>query len=1165
MSRHDEAKFSLLDPLPTTKLAIEASAGTGKTFALAALATRFIAETDMSAGELLVVTFTRAATGELRARIRDRLTAAAARLAAGSAPVTDDELLEYLYATDPAVRQVRLQRIERAITEFDAATITTIHGFAVQVLAALGTTADTNLDAQLVDDDDQLIADSCADVLVSAAASGMAADDLPSHLDLVAGVYTAINSPDIVIVPLPRQTAGIAMHCADLVRQALRRIELRRSTDRTMSFNDILVTLRDAVTGPAGGAVIEVLRNRFKVVLIDEFQDTDPVQWGIFGEVFTAVPITAVAMADPRGTALVLVGDPKQAIYSFRGANVHTYVEAVAPSATSERRSLVTNWRSDGAVLKATQHLLDGATFGDPSIAFARVDAAPGHDDRRLRNADGTDLPALSLRLAMGSGITRTKSAFETPSAERAINEDMVEQVRGLLGSALLPLAEGKSRPVEPSDIAVLVQTGAQADAVQAAFTKQGIPAVLARAGSVLGSPAAEQWRWLLQALSRPADARRARTAAMSWFVGWSPAEIDALTDERLAEVQDRLIRWTEILTSHGVTAFVRLVWADSGVMARVLARPDGDRAMTDLDHVVELMQSAHPSGPVSVAALEAVLEESPVVEIDPEVDTEVTARRIESEAKAVQIMTIWVAKGLEFPIVCCPMLWRGRNPKPVYVDPVTNRRTVDVSSKAAWAWPDKADAQVRKDLARREALGENLRLAYVALTRAQHQTMLWWSRAQGSDKTALARVLFARDAGVIDPERIEADEFALPDDDRVLELLQPLVDRSEGTIAMAMHGRPTRRVDRWVDPSVIGELPRLHAARLDHAPDRRRRRWSFTAITSHAAGEFRSLDHVDPYDETLADAGADDEQTATDDAATEGSIVSGSALAMLPAGAAFGTLVHSVFEEIDFADQNLGASLRIEVDRQLARKRLDLTPRVVAGDTANDADGRELLVAGLQQAIATPLGPLLGDRSLASFGRGDRLDEMSFDLLLGQAGGGSSVDALGAVLIRLLPDDHPLRPWADELASGALRVDLAGQLTGSIDAVLRVIDESGRPRFVVVDYKTNRLSAWGAPAVADDYRPDRLATAMAHHHYPLQALLYLVALHRYLRWRLRDYDPGLHLGGAAYLFVRGMTGPDVARADSEPYGVFGWEVPPGLVVEVSDLLDGWPEATRAS
>ncbi|MCJ7437758.1 MAG: PD-(D/E)XK nuclease family protein, partial [Acidimicrobiia bacterium] len=261
---------------------------------------------------------------------------------------------------------------------------------------------------------------------------------------------------------------------------------------------------------------------------------------------------------------------------------------------------------------------------------------------------------------------------------------------------------------------------------------------------------------------------------------------------------------------------------------------------------------------------------------------------------------------------------------------------------------------------------------------------------------------------------------------------------------------------------------------------------------------------------------------------------------------AQFGTLVHEVLERVDFGAEDLDAELRAHI-----ADRLQWNPWPVDEET---------LVAGLRAMIETPLGPLFAGQRLRDLSHADRLDELSFELRLGERSRHATDRDIGTLVLRHLPDDDPLRPWAQRLASGLFGVELAGHLTGSIDAIFRAQDPedaSAPPRFVVVDYKTNKLTERGREPQSLDYRPERLPAAMAEHHYPLQALLYSVALHRYLRWRLPDYEPAEHLGGVAYLFVRGMAGAATPTVAGVPYGVFAWRVPAPLVTDLSDLLDG--------
>lgn len=1157
-SSPEGARFDLAEPLPRGKLAIQASAGTGKTYTLTDLATRFLAEGRASASELLIVTFTRAATDELRSRVRDRVVSAAEHVVAARPAPPGDALLTLLTERgDPD----DLARLQRAVSEFDAATVTTIHGFAKQVLGALGVSAGADPDARLDADSSALIRDTCADVLIAAAVEGGQVALLPSLEELYEATELADGRPDLVLVPTPDQPGAAPDHLVlrRLVERSVALVTLRRRQSGTLSFDDVLTQLRDALCGPGGESAVASLRSRFRVALIDEFQDTDPVQWQIFSMLFDG---------PQSGTSLVLVGDPKQAIYAFRGADVHTYLRAVEEGPSTSRRSLLTNWRSDDRVLTSHDALLDGVTFGSLDIPFVRVGEAEVNRGRYLMGGDDRPLPALSLRLASGDGIRRhqTKEHLVTiPSATQAIYADLVAEVTRLLDEGRLPDAGGNGhRPVRPPDIAVLVGMHAEAADVQAALAQQGIPAVVARGGSVLKAPAADHMRWLLHALARPADPRRVRMSALSWFGGYGAAEVAAMSESAMETMQEQLRLWSEMLGTHSVADTFARVWAESGVVPRVLGAADGDRNMTDLDHLVELLEGLSPGGRSGVAGLLSVLDTELPHEDDTEVDGDVSARRIASEAASVQIMTVWAAKGLEFPVVCLPTLWRPpRDKEPVvYVDPDSGHRTFDLSGGADW--PDEDQALARRRWAADESAGERLRLLYVALTRAQHQTVVWWACAERSGQSALAHVLFARQGAAIDPEAFGRPAVSVPSDRQVVSHFDPLVAAAEGTVAVGVVDEAPPRAERWRAPTGEAARPDLCVATLDRLPPRWRQRWSFSAIVDRA-----SVGHLDPHDASLADRGAGDEpeqagadelvaglDRAVDGVADEGRPVS--PLADLPAGTTFGTLVHSILEEVDFRSDRLHAELEEAVDRQLRWRSVDLTPVIPTGASAEQ--GRALLLDGLLRAIETPLGAVSGSIRLADIGIGDRLTEVSFDLRLADDGPLPSVEWIGAVTLDHLDPGDPLTGWARRLAEGAIEVTVAGHLTGSIDLVLRVGGPAG-PRFVVADYKTNALHPRGQPVGPADYGTERLVAAMEDHDYPLQALLYSVALHRYLRWRMPDYRPEAHLGGIAYLFLRGMTG--VRAGTDAPAGVFEWAVPPALVVSLSDLLDGRPPEGR--
>ena len=1137
--------FLLFGDLPTGQVSIEASAGTGKTFTLAALATRYLAELGVAPAELLIVTFTRAATAELRSRIRSQMVTSAAALAGDSTDFGKDELSAHLARRD---REDRRLRLERAVSDFDAATISTMHSFAAQVRSTLGLSAAIDPDARLTTDVAKLVRHACADTLATAAATDVPLDQLPTLSELVQATERYAGDPDMDLEPTELRTGASAaqIRLRTLVLASHANLVDRRQGSGTMGYDDVLIQLRDALVARPQSAVVEALRSRFSVVLIDEFQDTDRIQWEIFSTLFGP---------DGREGAMVLVGDPKQAIYRFRGADISVYLRAVAKESSESRYTLTTNWRSDGAAIRAMHTFFEGATFGDDAIAYVPVEASADHEDQRLTGRDHEPLSGLDIRIAAGPWLPRSRNLPSTPKTARIINRDLVAHVRNLLVTASIPDEEAEDgiRRVRPSDVAVLVQSGAQARSTQNALRRQCVPAVIAGAGSVLSSWAADQVRLLLAAMERPSDLGRVRAYGLSWFESWPAARVGSASDDELAVLQERLSGWTARLATRPVAEVLAFIWEETAVITRVLGEYDGDRNVTDLDHLAELLHNNAAQGMSGVAGLLALLDRPPDSDGDPDVDGDVIARRIESEAQAVQIMTIWKAKGLQFPVVCVPMLWRpGKSRSDViYTDPATGRRTMDLARGRDW--PDKTAGEERKQLARDEEASEELRLLYVALTRAQHHTAVWWANSPGSSTRALSRFLFSRDseAGVIDPERFRSGSCSIPSEDDVPVALAALAARSLGAITVTPITAPPIPEAPWVDEHEVSTPKDLEISRFTVDLDRSVHRWSFSAITSGAGAGS-----PDPHDSSGADSGADDEDQPNDqpDAAphhlTDPSPVG--PLVGLRAGTEFGSFVHAVLERVDFAAPNLDGAIAHTLDAELDRSGFD--PAMLAPEGVN---GRHLLATGLRAAIETPLGPLFGTSRLVDLGRRDRLDEMGFDMRIGDAGRHPTVRDIGAVVVEHLPHGHPLVPWATALADGAIDVRLAGYLTGSIDLVARVIREGGEAQYVVADYKTNQLAQWGTEPSASDYDMAHMTEAMAEHHYPLQALLYAVALQRFLRSRRRHGSPPAEVVGAAYLFVRGMTGPGVAFDGVHPHGVFTWGFGPQIISRVSDLLDG--------
>ncbi len=1160
----DGGMFDQTGPLPAGRLAVEASAGTGKTFALATLAARYVAERDVPVGALLVVTFTRAAAAELKDRVRRRLVEFSSALSAPQEP--DDPLLAALRSTD---RDVRLERVRRAVTQFDSATITTIHGFAQQVTATLGLSVPADPDAVLADDAGRAVRQVAADILVAEALRGPQPAGEPPGLEaLCATVQTVLDNPAALLVPDladPHPEAAIARRLVDAVTVE---VDARRRQAGTLSYGDLLVRLRDAVHGDTAGAVRHLLRSRYRVALIDEFQDTDPLQWSIFDAVFGV----QAGVGEPP-TDLVVVGDPKQAIYAFRGANVHTYLQAVHDERMT-RTKLSVNWRSDGRALRATELLLSGVTFGDERIGFQAVTPAEATASA-YPTAAGGPLPALSVRLMDGPGVPRQKRspgvALDGPGT-RAVLSDMACHVRDLLETMSIPHPDGRDgrRSLQPGDVAVLVTKNGEAPQARDALRKLGIPAVVARGENVLSSPAAAQWHLLLSAVARPSDPSRARAFALSWFTGWDAGHLGAAGDSELAALQEQLHGWGEYLAAHGPAAFVGRVRYDTGVTERVLARSDGERDMTDLDHVGELLVHAGGARTTPGALLDA-FESLDAGDATGDIETDLAARRVESDSDAVQIMTVFVAKGLEFPVVCCPTLWKPgatKNATHVWWDDTASKRVIDVAAHVKWGSDE--EAQRRRQMAEREALGANLRLFYVAVTRARHHTALWWLPVAKAGSTSLGRVLFARDGDSAINPSVFGDPSGVPLGEATAAKLAPLAERSDGCVEVVSVDRPVGAQRPWSKAATFAQAP-MSVSELGRSVDREARRWSFTAITAARSGALHAgstapgssdfdvsfVDGTGGYDEGFEDqdrtvgavpAGLTPAGTPTAGSSSAGPDAPAAPETPLLLGeaagsAAFGTLVHEILERVDFASADLAAEVEGVVSERIRWATVDVKPAV--------------LVEGLVAFLSTPLGPTFDGISLSRLGQADRINEMTFDLTLAGAGGRTTDSAVGRLIADHLSADDPLRGWAVALGRSPRSTVLAGHLTGSIDLVARISGQRGADRFVVCDYKTNRLAPPERSALPGDFTPDRLGLAMRAHDYPLQGLLYSVALHRYLRWRVGGYDPCVHLGGIAYLFVRGMQGAGTPVTNGVPNGLFDWCPPPSLVVALSDLLDG--------
>jgi exodeoxyribonuclease V beta subunit len=1098
-------------PKPATTTLLEASAGTGKTWTIAALVTRLVAEGHGRLEEMLVVTFGRAASQELRERVRAQLVAAQRCLEAchrGHPPEQLDTLTELLSDVDPDELSRRVDRLREALTDFDAATIATTHQFCQLVLRSLGVAGDTDSASRLVESLDDLLIEVVDDLYVRGFARSDA-EPIFNRKDALRLARAAVNDPQAHLVdPEVPDDVEPSRHApyrkwrfACAVREEM---DLRKRRLGVLSYDDLLSRLAHALQDDEAPAR-QRMRERWRYVLVDEFQDTDPVQWQVLDRAFT------------DHATMVLIGDPKQAIYAFRGGDVVTYLAAEATA--DVKRTLGTSYRSDQPLLESVQAVLRGAALGDERIVVRDVRAH--HQDRRLEGSPRPEPFRLRMVDRQSFDVKPTKGVA-IGRLRDLVADDLAADIRALLAAE--PTYCGER--LEARQVAVLCETRRQCELARDGLVRAGVQAVIAGSGSVYATEGADEWLCLLEAMEAPHRSDRVRAASLTSFFGHTAADLDARADDggdALTErVSETLRDWAELMRSRGVAAVFETAVGAHGVPARVLQREGGERLLTDLRHVGESLHDESTRERLGLTAL-LVWMRGRMAEARSDLTGERT-RRLDSDAAAVQILTIHGSKGLQFPVVYLPFVsdLYPRTPQVPLFHDEEGRRCLDVSGSDS----PHAEAAVA------EEAGEDLRLLYVAMTRAQSQLVAWWlPSAKNTTCAPLHRLLYGRQPGGVDVPR----EATVHADDRALEIAQHWQDAGGPHVETVQIAPPAG--------GTSGDgLGALDARTFDRDVDFDWRRTSYTALSAAAD------------DQKVATFGSEPEATPKQDepdvpeprSAVEPGETPGvrSPMADLPMGATFGSLVHAVLEHTDPAADDLRAALLEQIALQRVRWPVDLDNEVLA----------DALIAVLD----TPMGPLVGDTTLREIGTKDRMPELDFELPLAGGDRRSSssrprLSELATILRENLEPGDPLLPYAETLDDPAYAEQvLAGYLTGSVDVVLRA-----GGKFVIVDYKSNWLGAPDEELTSHHYRPEALAEAMTHSSYPLQALLYAVVLHRFLRWRLQDYNPAEHLGGVMYLYLRGMCGPDTPVVEGERCGIFSWKPPVQLVEAVSDLLDG--------
>jgi len=899
----------------------------------------------------------------------------------------------------------------------------------------------------------------------------------------------------------------------DVVRTQL---PLRKRNAALQSFDDILHDLERALLRPKTGKdLAATIRHRYHAALIDEFQDTDPVQYAIFRSIYAE-----------SERPVFLIGDPKQAIYGFRGADVFAYLKAKAAVKPRCRHTMTVNWRSDPGLLEAVERLFAvGRPFLIPAIEFIPVSPRP-RAEPALRRGDDL-VPAFEIRFArrephrISRRAVRKSPQLLSEWAETAIPKFVAREIARSLDDGIeLRCPPAPPRPMRARDIAVLVRKNTQAQEIQVELRQLGIPSVVYGDASVFDSDESDELLRILACAAEPTHSGLLKSAITTELIGVTASELEAMNDDD--REWNRWIEaartWHAIWVERGFIQMFRAMLTTVDAPERVLRLRDGERRMTNLLHLAELLHGATAREHLGPAGLLRWFDEARRGEQAR--DAEAAKLRLERDDDAVQLITIHRSKGLEFPIVYCPYLWA---PDDLRFDEIESllfhdedngeRLTLDISHKPGMREEQNELPNVQR--ARFEKDAEGLRLLYVALTRARHRCVVIWGAFERSHRSALGYLLHAPIASDAppdpDPEAIAVHLREL-DDDAMLEHLR---SRAGASWSIRLLDEEERRTP----PAMDATIPRLTLRTPRSSLDRSFRTSSFTSMTRAPANT--------PFD--FAEDQDHDELAFTRDPGGSPQAGDRTRLADLPGGTNVGNLFHAVLETLDFTAP--AAERRPLVATQLKAFGFD-------AETWTDP-----VDAAIDDMLHTPLPPGF---QLADVPPRARLAEFGFIMPAGPDESSLAVtrDALANAFAA-----HPERLPPGYV--GRLRrlpfPPLRGFLKGFVDLIVR---HDGR--FYVADYKTHDLGD-----DLQDYGADALAEAMAADHYILQAHIYTVAIVRHLRRRIPQFDVTRDFGGIIYLFLRGMAGP------STPSGTGIWfERPPPERIEALDRVFGpWPGA----
>ncbi|GAB3481512.1 exodeoxyribonuclease V subunit beta [Marinomonas epiphytica] len=1180
------------------KRLIEASAGTGKTYTIANLYLRLLVPTratgdidkPLTVDQILVVTFTEAATAELKARIRQRIRVA--RKALMQAITEDDFLANWMAQMDERDKAQAIEKLLYAEKQMDEAAIFTIHGFCQRMLSqnafesrmlfqqtietdemlpltmavkdvwrcefyplndlqaefikpiwvspdallrdlylfnqqpdAKVVRKDLDWKAELEKASKQVQAVKSAwlsdqhDIVEALNQSGIKRNFWPNNYEKhiaemtqwaqsdKPGLVAALTKFDAsehttrlrkggaspnhdFFLKVQRlkeafPTPGVlkAVLLVQVWQQVQERMQRWKRSTQSLTFTDLLTSLDVALKQDQDGQLAQRIRQLYPVAMIDEFQDTDAVQYRIFSTVY------APATAQQKAFGLIMIGDPKQAIYAFRGADIYTYL--AAKQDVDSLYSLATNYRSSANMIRAVNNLFAGQAepFRVTGIPFVKVQdrgIAGGFQRHQETQAAMQFLYADSVE----------------PVTSKDYRQQMAQHCGAHLHQLLLDgqqqLAEIDGQGVRPKDIAILVTNFQQASLIKDVLRERGIASVyLSDKGSVFATAEAAELLIVLQAILAHGEEASLRTALATKLLDWSLVELDTLNHDDLVyeywvqAFQGYFTLWEQ----QGLLPMLRAFMQDVQLAPKMLRHTNGQRRLTDFLHLCEKLQQKS----LELESKEGVVRYLKLSIQTPNGDSDDQKIRLETDAELVRIVTVHKSKGLEYPIVYLPFPLEVRKSKAdfaLYHD----------AEKALLISPDPTDEELEAH--KEEAFASDIRLSYVALTRSKEACYIGMMEV-GSKATKSRGAISEVHASGLGSLVAEGETLEFGD-------LKASLQR------LSQHGQEGE-IELVLMPEQAPDLPRFKMQK-EAEVEAAARAFNGKIERDWWLGSYSSL-VVESHENDQARPGNDEalvlgnEASSADEETSEQAGVEHEDRFHFPKGAAPGTFLHDTLE---------GKALDLPPEENSFKELLKAQHQVKLSEYYQQqgfAEWQSVLNEWLPDMLTTELMPSM---SLVDLSPAACRKELEFFIPV------ASMNALQLDSIARRYDK--VSKYAPKIEERALK----GMLKGFIDLLFE-----WQGKYYVLDYKSNFLGHQFG-----DYQTESLAQAIAEHRYDLQYQLYTLALHRLLKQRLPDYDYDKHIGGVFYLFLRGMT-------QGESSGIFQTRLSRQHVEALDELFSG--------